>query len=107
MNNSAINLERMETLKIDLLDYVENMNSIFNQLDIEFDIIKQNLTGTGSLTVRNKINSLQAAYTIIKKNITTYATDIQKVIDSFQDQDENISSKITSDIAKIEKLEGE
>lgn len=107
MNNSAINLERMETLKIDLLDYVENMNSIFNQLDIEFDIIKQNLTGTGSLTVRNKINSLQVAYTIIKKNITTYATDIQKVIDSFQDQDENISSKITSDIAKIEKLEGE
>ena len=107
MNNSAINLERMETLKIDLLDYVENMNSIFNQLDIEFDIIKQNLTGTGSSTVRNKINSLQAAYTIIKKNITTYATDIQKVIDSFQDQDENISSKITSDIAKIEKLEGE
>lgn len=107
MNNSAINLERMETLKIDLLDYVENMNSIFNQLDIEFDIIKQNLTGTGSSTVRNKINSLQASYTIIKKNITTYATDIQKVIDSFQDQDENISSKITSDIAKIEKLEGE
>ncbi len=102
MKYSAINEDKMEKLKLDLLDDIEKLNSIFNQMDTEMETIKQNLIGAGNAELTTKFELIKANYPIIKKNITNYATDIQKVIDSYRNQDQELNEKIISDIEKLE-----
>jgi len=101
INSVGINIEAMNQLKKKFLDYEEYANDIFNRLDIEFDELLSDLSGDAKNTLQGRITKIRMQYKTIKENIESYSKDFDNVINQYQNQDYELSTKITGDINKI------
>lgn len=101
MNVSGINTEKMTKARLEFLDVVESLNSIFNRLDIEVANIKSNWSGEGKQEFLAKYEEISKQFPILKRNVTTYSDDIGKVISSYEIQDYELSQKVIKNISKL------
>ena len=100
---TGINASGLENTIKNIIEDIEELNRIFNELELEVINIQNNLSGEGSSTIIKKCNDIEAQSLNIKQNITTYITDIENIISAYQNQDQELSQIITNNIAKLEE----
>ena len=100
---SGINEEKISELKIQLLDYIEYLNSISNRLNANVESIKNNIDGVGKDEILGKANFIREQLPKISANINSYIDDIEKAMSSYERQDEEIAATLISNISRLEE----
>lgn len=99
---SGINKEKVNGLKVELLDYVEALNSISSRLDNSIETIKGNLDGLGRDEIINKFTNVKEQLPKISANINFYIEDLGNAILNYEKQDEEVAATLISNISKLE-----
>lgn len=99
--STGVNGEKINKLRQDLMDYIEQMNGIFNRLDIECASVQNSISGTSKDIITKKCTEIRNSYSTIKNNIMTYIDDLGKVNSGYEQLIEEISEQIISDMDKI------
>ena len=100
---TGINVEKLDGFKVELLDFMESLNSIQSRLDSVKTVIQANMSGNGKSEVVLKLNSIMEQLPSVKGNINVYISLINSVIDSYEVQDDELSSNIINDVVKLEQ----
>lgn len=95
-------LKLEETIK-NIIEQVENLNSVFNRLDEEFTTVKNEIEGDFQVELCNKCTSICNQYETIKENIRSYAVDLNKVKTAYKNQDDEMQDIIITSINKVEE----
>lgn len=99
---TGINEQMINKLKVELLDCIESINSLYNRLDTCKSGIQSNYSGTGSDVIIAKLDSIMNQFPKVSSNINTYISDLSKVVKSFADQDVEIASDVIRNISKLD-----
>lgn len=100
---TGINVEKLDGFKVELLDFMESLNSIQSRLDSVKTVIQANMSGNGKNDVILKLNSIMEQLPSVKGNINVYISLVNSVIDSYGVQDDELSSNIINDVVKLEQ----
>lgn len=98
---AGINTSKITTLKVDLLDAIEAMNTVLNKLDVEKNIINSNIEGPGKSLMTQRLNSIYKQLGVVTKNINSYINDLSNIEKFYTSQDEELSSLVANDIEKL------
>ena len=99
----GISATKLEEARRNMMDYIEELNGVFNDLEIEVSNIQSNLKGEGLLQLNSKFTDIQNQYPTIKSNIMTYINDVENIISAYENQDQELSQQITKNIEKLTK----
>lgn len=99
--SSGINSSKVETLKIELLDYIESINAIVNRLDISIGDIQNNMDGIGKREIINKLNEVKGQLPNVKENIVTYIDDLDRAISIYKSVDYEAAATLMNNISKL------
>ena len=101
---SGINVEKVNALKVELLNYIEQLNVLYNRLNDCSTTIQANMDGFNKAQIVNKLNSIIEQMPKATTNINTYISDLGKVVKSYQEQDEEEASTVVNNISKVDAL---
>lgn len=99
--SSGINDEKVDALKIELLDYVEAINSITNRLEISTNAIQNNIEGIGKKEILAKLNHVKEQLPTVSANISTYIDDLSKAVSNYERIDVESAADLISNISKL------
>lgn len=99
--SSGINDEKVDALKIELLDYVEAINSITNRLEISTNTIQNNIEGIGKKEILAKLNHVKEQLPTVSANISTYIDDLSKAVSNYERIDVESAADLISNISKL------
>lgn len=97
---TGIDTLKVNKLKIELLDYIEAINSLVIRLENNKLLIENNFDGTGKAEIIGKLNSIIEQMPIVSQNINTYIVTLDKVVDGYINQD----SQLANTVINIDKL---
>jgi len=100
---NGIDTEKLNCLRKKFLDYIEQLNGIFNSLDTEMYNIESNIDGDGKEEISGKFISIKNQYLPIKSNIQSYIDDFAKVIEGYEIGDMELAKQVINDIVKLEE----
>lgn len=100
---NGINVEKLQKICLDFTNYLEQVKTIFNNLDLEMVNVNSNLTSQCKQSIAGLYSSIKENSSIIEANIPTFIDDFRKVISSREDIDIEISERIVLDIAKLDE----
>lgn len=98
----SINEEGLDKLAIDIYDYSERINNIFNQID---DLMFQSKTCFDCYVcdeIYEKYSELKASIDNVKTNISSYSTDLIKVKISFRNHADVLLNEIDAHISNVQ-----
>ncbi len=98
---SGINVEKIDTLKIELLDCIESINSISNRLEMSANAIQNNLEGIGKTEILQKIGKIREQLPNVSGNISTYIDDLSKAVSNYERIDEEAATDLIRNIGKL------
>lgn len=101
---TGIDTEKINNLKVDLLNYIESINALYSRLDNCRTSIQSNLDGVGKTEIINKLNSIIEQMPKINSNINSYINSLGAVVKSYERQDEQIASNINRNIGKLDEI---
>lgn len=104
---TGIQADKMNALKVQLLNYIERLNSIIDKYEDCKQTVTSNISGAGSSEIIGKMNYFGNQLPKVKKNIDTYMSTVGKVTTMYEEQDRNLAAKVTGNIAKVESLKEE
>lgn len=99
--SSGINVEKVDTLKIELLDYIESLNSISNRLELSTSTIQNNVEGLGKMEILQKLRQIREQLPKVSANITTYIDDLNKAVSNYEKIDEEVAVDLIRNISKL------
>lgn len=99
--SSGINVEKVDALKIELLDYIESLNSISNRLEISTSTIQNNIEGLGKKEILQKLRQIREQLPKVSANITTYIDDLSKAVSNYERIDEETAADLIRNISKL------
>jgi len=100
---SGINEEKVNSLNVELLDAIENLNSISDRLDICIETIKGNIEGYGKNEILSKLSVIKQQLPIVSSNISAYIDDLGKVVDRYRNSDEEVATTLMNNIGKLDE----
>lgn len=100
---AGINDEKINSLNVELLDAIEDLNSISNKLDICMETIKHNIDGYGKNEILSKLSTIKQQMPIVSSNISTYIDDLSKVVNRYRDSDEETATTLMNNIGKLDE----
>ena len=101
-NEIGINIDSIDKLILDIYNYAERINKTLNQIS---DVVDQTNTFYQcdvATEYRNKFNSFRTNFAIIDKNIKSYADDLIKLKNRYQNVDKNITDSIKRAMNSLE-----
>ena len=101
---TGINTEKINSLKVDLLNYTESINTLATRLDNCRSDIQANLEGVGKSEFLGKLDSIIEELPKVNKNINSYIASLGKVVKSYEDQDQKLASDIKRNISKLDEI---
>lgn len=104
---TGINVQKMNSLKVSLLDNIESINALYNRFENCCYNVGQNISGAGSATIIRLLKDIEGQFSIVASNINTYISDMNKVQQAYFEQEQELNSKITSDITIVESMKGD
>ena len=99
---TGINSDKMNQSKINLLDCVEELNSLSNRLDNCYEDIQASLEGGCKSEVISKFGAIKREWPKVNQNINSYIGVLSKVESRYKRQDSELASKTNRDIDKID-----
>ncbi len=100
---TGINDIKLEATMKGIIDQIENLNSIFNRLDAEFMIVKNEIKGDFQVKLAEKYTPISNQYSAIKENVLSYAKDLAKVRKAYENQDAELHDIVIANINKVEE----
>lgn len=98
---SGINVGKVDALKIELLDYIESINSISNRLEVSASTIQNNVEGFGKKEILQKLGQIREQLPKVSANITTYIDDLNRAISNYERIDEETAADLIRNISKL------
>lgn len=106
MNNtnyvSGINEGRLDKLALDLLGYIEKINNTLNQISEVVEDTKNYFDSSIANSYRNKYDLFKTNYNVVKKNLSSYSSDLTKVKFKYKGMATNLQTTINKEITKID-----
>lgn len=99
---TGINLEKMNSVKVSLLGYVEEINALSFQLDGYYAAIQVSLNGACRGEIISKFSAIRREWAKTAKIISSYIDILGKVEASYAQQDSDLALVTTQNIDKIE-----
>lgn len=99
--STGVNTNTINTLRHELLDYVENVSAILNTIESEYEKVKNSIEGPSAEVISNKYLNIANYYETIKANIVSYVTDLGNVVSAYDNQDQELSEIVISDANKM------
>lgn len=99
--SSGINVEKVDALKIELLDYIESINSVSNRLEVSVSTIQNNVEGFGKKEILQKLGQIREQLPKVSANITTYIDDLSKAVSNYERIDEEVAADLIRNISKL------
>ena len=100
----GINEDKMNSFKLELMDYIQSLNLLKNRLDNCRNVINSSMSGCGKTEIINKFDNIMVEFPKVSKNINSYISTIGKVTVVYAEQDSELASQISNDISKVERL---
>lgn len=101
-NEVGINLDSVDKLILDIYNYAERVNKTLNQISDVVDQTKTFYVCDAADNYRNKFNSFRTNFNVVNKNLVSYAEDLIKLKNRYQNMSDEITQTINKAIAKIE-----
>ena len=83
----AINEEALAALGFEVEDYIDRLAGIFEKYNITINKLYSAYQGPGSKKIMGYYENLKPSFSIVKKNIKNYSTDLLQVIKSYKSMD--------------------
>ncbi len=99
--STGINVQKINALRQELLDYAENVSAILNTIESEYEKVKNSIEGPSAEVISNKYLNISSCYEAIKANIVSYVTDLGNVVSAYDNQDQELSEIVISDANKM------
>lgn len=103
----GINTDKVHSLQLNLLDSIESLKAIRERFENCSVAIAANIEGTGKMNISNDLNKMKAQFAIVISNLESFITDLNKIVDSYKNQDEEVRQQIIKDVEKIADMGGE
>ena len=100
--STGINSERMNNVKVGLLDCVEEINAMAFNLDGYYNDLQSSLDGACKAEIISKFLAIKKEWAKTRKIINSYIDVLGKVENSFNRRDRDLASKTIRDIDKID-----
>ena len=88
----GINEDDLGNLSLEVLDYVDRISDIFDKIDANIDLLKQQYQGEPCDDIVNFYNELTPYYSIIKENIISYSDDFIELINKMRENDKYLTT---------------
>jgi len=95
-NEAGINIDSVDKLILDIYNYAERINKTLNQITDVVDKTKTIYNCDAANNYRNKFESFRVNFNIVDKNIKSYADDLIKLKNRYQ----NIGDKAVETIKR-------
>ena len=95
--STGINVQKINALRQELLDYAENVSAILNTIESEYEKVKNSIEGPSAEVISNKYLDIANYYETIKANVT----DLGNVVSAYDNQDQELSEIVISDANKM------
>ncbi|MBR6948695.1 MAG: hypothetical protein IKH54_00740 [Bacilli bacterium] len=103
----GVNTDKVNSLKIYLLDSIESLKKIRERYESCQISILANIDGSGKSNISSDLNKLKSQLAIAISNIDTYIVDLNKIVDTYKNQDYEVSKQIIKDVDKVVDMRGE
>jgi len=101
-NEVGINLDSIDKLILDIYNYAERVNKTLNQISDVVDQTKNFYACESADNYRNKFNSFRTNFKVVNKNLISYAEDLIKLKNRYQNMSDEMTQTIKKAIANIE-----
>lgn len=101
-NEVGINLDSIDKLILDIYNYAERANKTLNQIADVVDQTKTFYNCDEADNYRNKFNSFRTNFKVVNKNLVSYAEDLIKIKNRYQNVSDEMTQTINKAIANIE-----
>ena len=101
-NEVGINLDSIDKLILDIYNYAERVNKTLNQISDVVDQTKNFYAWESADNYRNKFNSFRTNFKVVNKNLISYAEDLIKLKNRYQNMSDEMTQTIKKAIANIE-----
>lgn len=81
---AGVNEQKMENLALDIIEYANRLNKIFNRIQLITDETKNSFISDQGDLFRKKLENQSNYYQIVNQNILSYANDIIKVNNKYK-----------------------
>lgn len=98
----SINEDGLDKLALNIYDYSEKINNIFNQIDDLMVQSKDYFDCQLNNDIRIKYQNIKDSIKNVKSNISSYSTDLIKVKNAFRNNAEIIANDIRKEISNIQ-----
>lgn len=92
---SGINEVGLDNLAMEIVDYADKINKIFNQLQLLVDQTSSCFIAPEGEQFRKKFSEQAEHYSMINQNILSYASDFVKVKDLYQRKTIDIADQVS------------
>jgi hypothetical protein len=103
MATTGINVNKLHKLMMDLLGYIESINALEERLGTCKFNIQSNLNGAGKSEIMNKLNAIIEQIPNVNVNINNYISVLSNVLNSYEQQDNNLASDVINNINRLEQ----
>ena len=101
-NEVGINLDSVDKLILDIYTYAEKVNKTLNHISDVVDQTKNFYACEAADNYRNKFNSFKTNFKVVNKNLISYAEDLIKLKNRYQNMSDDMTQTIKKAIANIE-----
>lgn len=104
---TGISTDKVHSLQVSLLDSIESLKAICEKYDNCSISISSNIEGAGKTSIISDLEKMKNQLAIVISNFDSYITDLNKIVDSYINQDDEINQQIINDVKNIEVMEGD
>lgn len=101
-NEIGINIDSIDKLILDIYNYAERINKTLNQVSDVVDQTKNFYDCETATNYRNKFNDFKTNFSIMNENLKSYAEDLIKLKNRYQNVDSNITEVIKKAITNMQ-----
>lgn len=101
-DSAKILVDDVNKVRINLLNYVEQLKAISSRIENCKTSVNNNLSGFGKGEIIAKFDSILEQFPVVVSNVNNYSVALGKVIGSYQEQDADLAKFITTNIEKID-----
>lgn len=101
-NEVGINLDSVDKLILDIYNYADRVSKTLNQIADVVDDTKKFYDCDAADEYRKKFNSFRTNFKVVNKNLVSYANDLIKLKNRYQNMSDDMTQSIKKAIANIE-----
>lgn len=101
-NEIGINLDSIDKLILDIYNYAEKVSKTLNEISDVVDNTKKNYCCDEADSYRKKFNDFKTNFKVVNNNLISYAEDLIKLKNRYQNMSDDMTQSINKAIARIE-----